>query len=40
MSDPDEYGFTASIRKPFIEGDLAEILEKHMKPSGKIGGSP
>jgi PAS domain S-box-containing protein len=32
MKNPTEYGFTASICKPFRRSELAEMLEKHMKP--------
>jgi PAS domain S-box-containing protein len=30
MANPREYGFMASIRKPFRKGDLAEMLNKHL----------
>jgi len=30
IRNPHEYGFTASIGKPFRKADLAQILEKHM----------
>ncbi|AOP32661.1 hypothetical protein A0128_01515 [Leptospira tipperaryensis] len=33
ISSPKEYGFSASLRKPFRKGDLAELLEKLL--SGK-----
>lgn len=32
MAQPSEFGFTDSIRKPFKKGDLAEMLNKYMKP--------
>ncbi len=32
MKNPVEYGFTASICKPFRRTKLMEMLEKHMKP--------
>jgi len=31
MSNPQKYGFTASIGKPFRKSELSEMLEKHMK---------
>ena len=31
MRNPAKYGFTASIRKPFLRIELIEMLEKHMK---------
>jgi CheY-like chemotaxis protein len=31
IAHPQEYGFNASIRKPFMISDLSEMLEKHMK---------
>jgi PAS domain S-box-containing protein len=31
IKNPTEYGFTASICKPFIRSELMEMLEKHMK---------
>jgi CheY-like chemotaxis protein len=31
MKNPLEYGFTASICKPFRKSDLAGLLEKHLK---------
>jgi CheY-like chemotaxis protein len=31
ISNPEKYGFNASIRKPFMISDLSEMLEKHMK---------
>lgn len=31
MNDPARYGFTASICKPFMRSELAEMLEKHME---------
>jgi two-component system, cell cycle sensor histidine kinase and response regulator CckA len=33
MARPAEFGFTDSIRKPFKKGDLAEMLNKHLKLS-------
>jgi CheY-like chemotaxis protein len=30
MSSPQEYGFSASISKPFRKSELTEMLEKHM----------
>jgi two-component system, cell cycle sensor histidine kinase and response regulator CckA len=30
MANPTEYGFTASIRKPYRMADLSEMLEKHL----------
>jgi len=30
FSNPGNYGFTASIRKPFMQRDLATMLEKHL----------
>ncbi len=33
VSNPENYGFNASIRKPFKLSDLSEMLEKHMKKS-------
>jgi PAS domain S-box-containing protein len=30
MTNPAEYGFTASIHKPFRKAELAELLEKHL----------
>ncbi len=32
IANPKDYGFTASIRKPFTRSELAEILEKHLAP--------
>jgi len=34
MKNPAEYGFTASIGKPFRRIELIEMLEKHMKSGG------
>lgn len=34
MRNPAEYGFTASISKPYRGSELMEILEKHMKRMG------
>jgi len=31
MSHPADYGFTASIRKPYRRDELARLLESHMK---------
>lgn len=31
IRNPEEYGFTASICKPFMRSELIELLEKHMK---------
>jgi PAS domain S-box-containing protein len=33
MANPKEYGFSASICKPFSKDDLAKILNEHLKPS-------
>jgi PAS domain S-box-containing protein len=33
MRNPAEYGFTASIGKPFLKADLAKMLETHLKPA-------
>jgi len=30
MANPQEYGFTASISKPFLRVDLIQLLEKHI----------
>ncbi len=35
MKNPKDYGFTASICKPFRKIELAEMLEKHLKKSRK-----
>ena len=32
IARPGEYGFTASISKPFKMADLMEMLEKHLRP--------
>ncbi|MBL8025079.1 MAG: PAS domain S-box protein [Fibrobacteres bacterium] len=32
MKNPTEYGFMASICKPFRKSELSEMLNKHMKP--------
>jgi CheY-like chemotaxis protein len=32
MANPTEYGFTASICKPFRKSDLSEMLNKYLKP--------
>ncbi|MBN2342237.1 MAG: PAS domain S-box protein [Deltaproteobacteria bacterium] len=31
MARPQDYGFTASLRKPFVRSAFAELLNKHMK---------
>ncbi len=31
MANPEEYGFNASICKPFMKAELSEMLEKHLK---------
>jgi len=31
IANPEEYGFTASIGKPFLMSELSEMLEKHFK---------
>ena len=31
ISNPEEYGFNASISKPFMISDLSEMLEKHLR---------
>lgn len=36
MSNPDEYGFTASICKPFTVKELSETLEKHLNRSEAV----
>jgi len=33
MKNPNEYGFTASISKPFLRVELAILFEKYMKPA-------
>lgn len=33
VSNPENYGFSASIRKPFMLADLSDMLEKHIKKS-------
>ena len=33
MSNPADYGFTASIRKPYRKDELAEVLNRNMKTS-------
>ncbi|MCD6205204.1 MAG: response regulator [Candidatus Marinimicrobia bacterium] len=38
MSSPEEYGFTASIAKPFTRAKLAETLNKFMPGSNKPRG--
>jgi PAS domain S-box-containing protein len=32
MASPEEYGFTASLSKPFMRVDLAELLERYLAP--------
>jgi PAS domain S-box-containing protein len=32
MSNPSQYGFTGSICKPFLQAQLAELLNKYTKP--------
>ncbi|MBL7006313.1 MAG: PAS domain S-box protein [Spirochaetia bacterium] len=31
MANPEKYGFTASLRKPFTAAELSELLEKNLK---------
>jgi two-component system, cell cycle sensor histidine kinase and response regulator CckA len=31
MANPANFGFTASIRKPFVKSELAELLNKHLR---------
>ena len=31
MKNPGMYGFTGSISKPFTRGELADLLERHIK---------
>ncbi len=31
MANPEQYGFTASLCKPFLIAELSEMLEKHLK---------
>ena len=38
MANPEAYGFTGSITKPFKKEELAALLDKHLKNS-KTGGS-
>ncbi len=33
IADPTRFGFTASLRKPFDQGDLAKLLSQHMPQS-------
>jgi len=33
MASPQAYGFTASIRKPFLRADLARLLNEHLPAS-------
>jgi CheY-like chemotaxis protein len=35
IAHPGEYGFTASISKPFMMSELSAMLEKHMKAGDK-----
>ena len=35
MENPVEYGFTASISKPFRKGELANMLDKYISKSSK-----
>jgi PAS domain S-box-containing protein len=35
MANPMEYGFTASLCKPFSRGELAEMLNRHIEPNAK-----
>jgi CheY-like chemotaxis protein len=37
MAKPADYGFTDSIRKPFKKGELAEMLNRHLKTDEKMG---
>jgi CheY-like chemotaxis protein len=30
IANPKEYGFTDSLRKPFLKTELAELLNKHV----------
>jgi hypothetical protein len=30
ISRPNDFGFAASIKKPFTKSELAEMLEKHL----------
>ncbi|RPJ08970.1 MAG: response regulator, partial [Spirochaetaceae bacterium] len=39
MKNPVEYGFSASIGKPFRMMELAEILEKHVKENSEKSGT-
>lgn len=34
MADPQRYGFTASITKPFTKSELVRMLNKHVKTNG------
>ncbi|HNW34903.1 MAG TPA: ATP-binding protein, partial [Candidatus Ozemobacteraceae bacterium] len=34
MANPVEFGFTASLRKPFLKCELEEILNRHIRTSG------
>jgi len=34
MKNPEKYGFTASISKPFMRSEIVELLERFMKPKG------
>jgi DNA-binding NtrC family response regulator len=31
MANPGKYGFTASLRKPFMVTELSEMLDNHLK---------
>jgi CheY-like chemotaxis protein len=37
IAHPVEYGFTASISKPFKIADLTEMLDKHLGGNKSIG---
>ena len=32
MADPQKYGFTASLRKPFRRAELSELLSRYLAP--------
>ena len=32
MVNPEKYGFTGSIPKPFVLAELSELLSRHLKP--------
>jgi PAS domain S-box-containing protein len=40
IKNPAEYGFTASICKPFRKFELAEMFEKHLNPGHKARKTP